>query len=292
MRLSKRLTGAAHAARELRNELAAIEAFRCDSSAAQVAPPCQLAWHCSASRLLAHGTLLDSRTLASAPIPLIALLTSSAQAAFLTGGSAKYASKALRRAGACGAGTDLLTDLVSDTRRVGEALRSDLARDALEAVQRVAAARGEGALCSAAAALVPPMGAEEVRHLLDARGASEVLELAESTAASLDVDEARELLQRLRALVHALEPASESYCSLLTQREQLAEWADCAPRVAQEASSEYESLMFVGMLGYPIQVRRGAATQMDPFAMTISSVLPSPVDSASLLCSLQVGARH
>ena len=222
--------------------------------------------------------------MASTSLLEIALL--SKQAAFLTGGSAKYASKALRRAGACGAGTDLLADMIADTKRVGEALRADLALDAIEAVQRVAAARGEAALIGAAGALVPPMGAEQLRHLLDAESASAVLATAEGeTDGSVD---ARQLLGRLRALVQALEPSPESYCSLLTQREQLAEWAECAPRVAQEVSIEYESLMFVGMLGYPIRVHRGAATQMDPFAMRISRVLPSPVDSASLLCALQV----
>eukprot|EP00966_Prymnesium_polylepis_P215311 4986531-Prymnesium_polylepis.1 len=86
------------------------------------------------------------------------------------------------------------------------------------------------------------------------------------------------------ALLESLEGDGdvESYLSLLTQRDQLAEWAACAPQAARDVTSEYEALMLVGVLGLPIEVQRGAATQVDPFAMRITAVLPSPIDSGSL----------
>jgi len=85
--------------------------------------------------------------------------------------------------------------------------------------------------------------------------------------------------------------APVSYLSLLSQWEQLAEWVSDAVDPSQIFSAgvttEYELLMYVGMLGFPINVHRSAAAQMDPFQISISAVHAAPADSASLCCALQ-----
>jgi hypothetical protein len=76
----------------------------------------------------------------------------------------------------------------------------------------------------------------------------------------------------------------QSYLSLQTAWEQLQEWCDFA--TAKDCKNEYQLLMCLGAIGYPIDVQRRAATQMNPFAMDIVRVRPSLVDTASLSTAL------
>jgi len=81
--------------------------------------------------------------------------------------------------------------------------------------------------------------------------------------------------------------ARQSYLSLHTAFEQLSEWCDAVDGASAVCHSEYELLMYLGAVGYPIEVKRRAATQMNPYAMSISRVCASLADTASLCCALQ-----
>merc|ERR1711935_575267 len=78
----------------------------------------------------------------------------------------------------------------------------------------------------------------------------------------------------------------QSYLSLYSAWEQLQDWCDAGTAIAS-CSTEYQLLMCLGVLGYPIDVQRRAATQMDPFAMDVTRVRASLADTASLSTALQ-----
>uniref|UniRef100_A0A7S0AAC3 VWFA domain-containing protein n=1 Tax=Pyrodinium bahamense TaxID=73915 RepID=A0A7S0AAC3_9DINO len=209
---------------------------------------------------------------------------SAEQARFLTGAGKKYGAQALRRAAAAGAGAggfDALVEAVASTaRRLRPALRRDLLRCAARLPPRKRA--------SVAAALSSKgWSAGDLREVLRHPEAADA-EACSSGAASLLDDGA--LVEALRKVGGSL-AAPVSYLSLLSQWEQLAEWVAHAEDPAQVraagVTTEYELLMYVGMLGFPIKVGRGAATQMDPFQMSISTVKAAPADTVSLCAALQ-----
>merc|ERR1712048_1173520 len=70
-----------------------------------------------------------------------------------------------------------------------------------------------------------------------------------------------------------------------TAWEQLKEWRDATADVAA-CTNEYQLLMCLGVIGYPIDVQRRAATQMDPYAMDITRIRASLADTASLSTAL------
>jgi len=81
--------------------------------------------------------------------------------------------------------------------------------------------------------------------------------------------------------------ARQSYLSLHTPFEQLSEWCNAVDGASAVCHSEYELLMYLGAVGYPIEVQRRAATQMNPYAMGISRMCAALADTASLCCALQ-----
>merc|ERR1739848_771915 len=78
----------------------------------------------------------------------------------------------------------------------------------------------------------------------------------------------------------------QSYLSLQTAWEQLREWCESAPHAAATCQTEYEVLMCLGTVGYPIDVQRRAATQMDPYAMDVTRIRAALADTASLSTAL------
>merc|ERR1719393_991068 len=66
--------------------------------------------------------------------------------------------------------------------------------------------------------------------------------------------------------------ARRSYLSLQTAWEQLKEWCDAASNASAACQTEYQLLMFLGAIGYPMDVTR---------------VRASLVDTASLCTALQ-----
>ena len=104
-------------------------------------------------------------------------------------------------------------------------------------------------------------------------------EVTSATDALLDSDKVAEVLQSL-----GIGHGRQSYLSLSSSWQHLAEWCSAD---ARSCHSEYELLMFVGILGYPVDVQRRAATQMDPYAMKIRKMHKSLADTASLCCGLR-----
>ena len=208
---------------------------------------------------------------------------SSAQAAFLNGAQSKYAAKALRRA------TDRsFDDVLADTRKRGAQMRAALRLDLEQQLRRAIDSGKADALLEAAAldganhardtGSSETAGAEQARELMRAvigavgRGMCETAELVGFVDGVLP------------AVLTQVAGGDESYLSLLSQHQHLLEWADAAH---VDAATEYELLMSLGMMAHPIGVVRGAATQMDPYAMRVQHVLASRVDSPSLACAMQ-----
>jgi hypothetical protein len=81
--------------------------------------------------------------------------------------------------------------------------------------------------------------------------------------------------------------ARQSYLSLQSAYEHLKDWWEASDDLAGSCQNEYELLMCVGTLGYPIEVHRQAATQVDPFAMSIARVRASVADTASLATAMR-----
>ena len=85
--------------------------------------------------------------------------------------------------------------------------------------------------------------------------------------------------------------AAQSWLSLLTQHEQLSEWIEFSSGGIDDSlnnvSEEYLALTSIGMLCYPIRLRHTDAAQANPFATAMLEMLPCPVDSCSFYLSLK-----
>mmetsp|Transcript_59220 Transcript_59220/g.133328 ORF Transcript_59220/g.133328 Transcript_59220/m.133328 type:complete len:676 (-) Transcript_59220:156-2183(-) len=90
----------------------------------------------------------------------------------------------------------------------------------------------------------------------------------------------------LAPLLAATGGTRRSYLSLQTPWEQLQEWCDAPAQAAAACQNEYQLLMYLGVTGYPIDVQRRAATQMDPFAMSVTRIRTALADTASLSTAL------
>lgn len=236
----KALMRVAQGARELRNQLADIEAYKANDSASQ--------------------------------------------AAFLTGANSKYGAKALRRAH--GDGTvdsaqrfqELVGDLSTIASKMKQALREDLFAK-LDSLPSDAKQQ----LCRRLKAEIHKVPGKAIDQLcfgkigtkqLDSIGNEKVADLVDSGAI---IEPMLELTGGMR----------RSFVSLNTAWEQLKEWGECAADANATCRTEYELLMFLGMLGYPVDIQRRAATCMDPFAMDVTRVRASLADTASLSTALQ-----
>lgn len=173
---------------------------------------------------------------------------SASQAAFLTGATRKYGAKALRRAAAHGEvdPEERRKELIAEVQALQPRLRSALKADLLEKAQ-----------------LLP----EEVQ-----------MKLRKDLAGSDDA-----ALQRACEKMAASMGCRKSYVSLQSNWEHLAEWVDFSP---EGCNTEYELLMCLGTVGYPMEVERRDATQMNPYAMNVTRIRATPVDTASVATAL------
>lgn len=249
---------------------------------ARAGPQSRIAQHKAAVRCL-HG----ARELRNQLAEIDALRTndSATQAAFLNGARSKYGAKALRRSGArCaplatgGAGGfhDVLSDLQRVAPRMRAALREDLCAKLAaldpEARQRLrqrlstrlptASRASLDALCSGACGAAEAAGGPELAAL----------------ASSAEV---------VRQLSECVGGACRSFVSLQSAWEHLSEWCDAAEVAASVCGTEYELLMYLGAMGLPLDMKRRAATQMNPYAVDVDRVRTAPADSASLCCALK-----
>jgi len=206
---------------------------------------------------------------------------SAEQAKFLTGSSQKYASKALRRAAVVQADRKGFNVYLDAVARTSCEIKVALRRDVLRHITNLKPHQRESM-----ATTLSGTDSSTLRSVFDQPCLVDPLSCDVSVAALLD---SGELLAAMKNEMGSEAPMS--YISLLSQWEQLSEWVIYAGDVdkirAAGVSTEYELLMYVGMLGFPIKVGRSAATQMDPFQLSISSVYASPADTASLCCALQ-----
>lgn len=235
----KALKRATHGARELRNQLAEIDAHNANDSASQ--------------------------------------------AAFLTGASSKYGAKALVRSAAHNGSVDSadrVCEMSSDLARIAPKMKQALREDfcgKLATLEDDGRARLRERLC----ALLPGSVQCEAIHRLCSgsvtmKALDDDMQLAKLVDSGIVVESLMTVTNNMR----------QSYISLYTAWEQLNEWCDCTMATAS-CRTEYELLMCLGSLGYPIDVQRRAATQMDPYAMDITRVRASLADTASLSTALQ-----
>jgi len=236
----KALMRVTQGARELRNQLADIEAYKANDSASQ--------------------------------------------AAFLTGANSKYGAKALRLAHGDGAVDsqarfqDLLADVSTVASEMKPALREDLCA---KITSLPSDARQQ--LCTQLKAHFPNAPHKAIDSLCSGKITPEHLNSA-GDAELVDLVDSGAVIEPLLEVTGGMR---KSFVSLNTAWEQLKEWGESASAAGATCRTEYELLMFLGMLGYPIDVKRRAATQMDPFAMDVTRVRASLADTASLSTALQ-----
>lgn len=80
----------------------------------------------------------------------------------------------------------------------------------------------------------------------------------------------------------------QSYLSLSSPWEHVAEWRDLYATNAK-FKSQWEMLLYLGSVGYPVTIERSAAAQMDPFQLTIRNIHTTVIDTASLCCANHSG---
>ncbi|CAJ1385154.1 unnamed protein product [Effrenium voratum] len=189
---------------------------------------------------------------------------SASQAAFLTGASRKYGAKALRRANDNEVNPEQRRrELIAEAKQLQPRMRRALLEDLCSKL-----------CCDEALQRALPTGAvpEEVMRKICAGELP--AEVDESLAEFLEGP----VLQKVTA------NCRRSYVSLQTAMEQLHEWVDF--NGLDSCDTEYELLMCLGTVGYPIDVKRRDATQMNPYAMDVTRLRPSAVDTASV-CTAQ-----
>lgn len=208
---------------------------------------------------------------------------SASQAAFLTGAKQKYGAKALRRANGEGLtdSSQKVAELVSDLQRLGpkvhEALRKDFCN-------KLSALSSEGKACFCERLKSQnKLDEASIQALCEGKVTPDTFSGNHELAKIVDSDLVTE------ALAAAAGSARSSYLSMQSVWEHLREWSSFATEASKTCKTEYEFMMFLGTLGYPIDVKRRAATQMDPFAMNITRIRASLVDTASLATALQSG---
>lgn len=221
---------------------------------------------------------------------------SSSQAAFLTGMHSKFAAKAMARANNGSAAVSAASStaaVVADLKKVAAALPAALRKDALLKLSRFNARQLEHlgtALAAESNAAVAEMLAAAAAAACAGTDAAAALALAESPPTA---EMASFLDTALPAALDEVEPTDASWLSLQTHRQQICEWieifgADADAAAAADVTSVYTALMCVGVHALPVEVKRGAATQMNPYMMKVSRVWPSAIDTCSLLYSLKV----
>lgn len=277
------------ALQQLRTWVSALEARAAEQRAASSSIELHLARATPAQRLAQQKALKratqDARELSNqlAEIEAHTSNDSASQAAFLTGARSKYGAKALIRASAHGDGgvdpatrlRDLKTDLALIAPKMKQALREDFCEKLADLSQDT-----RDQLRVRLVTVLANSHQSSIQALCTAGISSARLD---ADAALADLVDSGEAVESLLVVTGRMR---QSYLSLYSAWEQLKDWCDPATDVAG-CSSEYQLLMSLGMLGYPIDVQRRAATQMDPYAMDVTCVRAALADTASLSTALQ-----
>lgn len=289
--------GVRPALQQLRSWAASLEERAAKQRAACGAATLHLAKATPGARLAQHKAMkratLGARELLNqlADIDAHSANDSASQAAFLTGAGSKFAGKALRRAAAHSSAVGheagpidaelRFKELVADLRRLGPKMRAALREDFCGKL----ASLPEVALARLRERLMATLPGSVSRSAIGALCSGSV-----AVASLADDKELAELLDSGLAVEHLLAVTGgmrQSFVSLQTAWEQLKEWRDLSPELLASCRTEYHLLMCLGTLGYPIDVQRRAATQMDPFAMDVTRIRASLADTASMSAALQ-----
>jgi hypothetical protein len=248
---------------------------------AKVSPSMRVAQHKALMRVTQGAKELHNQL---ADIEAYKANDSASQAAFLTGANSKYGAKALRRTSKYSdTAVDpevRLQELLADVSTVASKMKRTLREDVLAKIALLPK-DSQQQLCTRLISEAHNVPREAIENLCSGEVNAEQLcsytELAELVDGGAVFEPLLEVTGGMR----------RSFLSLNTAWEQLKEWSDCAKDAGQICKTEYQLLMYLGMLGYPIDIQRRAATLMDPFAMDVTRVRASLADTPSLSTALQ-----
>jgi hypothetical protein len=229
------------------------------------------------------------------------------QAAFLTGGKSKFASKAFKRAAARSAHGEVL-DPIKELKKVfqevssksfSEDLTSCLRADVLTHLARLSQA--QITVLERYVEGVSSKDAKTLRQLiLEVRysvlGEVSSCHMIREVRSNVLPDDDRDpgVARAMKELVDSGSLAGylnevffgrrQSYLSLASPWEHISEWRDFL-ETETALHSQWEMLMYLGFVACPIAVERNAAAQMDPFQLTVKKIRTTLVDTASLCCA-------
>lgn len=210
---------------------------------------------------------------------------SEGQAAFLNGRSMKFANKALRRAAKDG----VVVDPKAEQKAIYKHLTSDSFRDKLKTSMELDIIFN-----------VKNLSDKEIREnvlvrVTAQRHKDQIWEIRKKTCGlNKDPDSLGELGLSPGALglIHSghladylndgVHGRAQSFVSMCSPWQHAEEWLHFGE---QSFESSWEMLMYGGMLGYPVHLKRFAACQMNPFLLQVEKIRSTLVDSASICCA-------
>lgn len=209
---------------------------------------------------------------------------SEVSAEFLNGQHSKFAKKALRRATKKAGGLVdpiferkvMLSDLGSS--KFVDELSAAMNLDALNNVVRLSNDQFENRLVN----YVREKNCANVQLLREIR-----TKLTEKIVFESLSDSAKrlvtsgELSEYLNEVFHG---KRSSYMSLSSVSQHIEEWKHFSD---QRFDSTWEMLMYAGLVGYPIVLKRSSASQMNPFLLEVKGISTCLADSASMCCANQ-----
>jgi len=280
--------GVTVALQQLRTWISALEKLAAEQRAATGGIELCLARATPSQRLAQHRALKRTTQGAKELLNQLAEIEahssndSASQAAFLVGAKSKYGAKALVRAAAHGNASDpacRLRELVSDLTAIAPKMRSALREDFCSKLSSLDSATRESVRERLSTSMAVSDANSTIEHLCAGSITVEAFETDAKLAELVDSGTAME------ALLEVIGRPQSSYLSLMSAWEQLQEWCNASAAITS-CTTEYQLLMCLGALGYPIDVQRRAATQMDPYAMEITRIRASIVDTPSLSTAL------
>ncbi|CAJ1963528.1 unnamed protein product [Cylindrotheca closterium] len=215
---------------------------------------------------------------------------SEGQAAFLNGRSMKFANKALRRAAGR---ADGVVDPKAEQKAIHKYLTSEGFREKLKAAMALDTIFNAKNLSEKDLRqnIFPRVVAQRHKdQIWEIRKKASVLENEMDTdldslnalslsPGALDLIHSGQLADYLNDGVHG---RAQSFVSMATPWQHAEEWLHFGE---QPFESCWEMLMYGGMLGFPIRLKRFAACQMNPFLLEVENIRSTLVDSASICCS-------
>mmetsp|Transcript_44960 Transcript_44960/g.108678 ORF Transcript_44960/g.108678 Transcript_44960/m.108678 type:complete len:908 (+) Transcript_44960:274-2997(+) len=214
---------------------------------------------------------------------------SEGQAAFLNGRSMKFANKALRRAAVR---ADGVVDPKAEQKAIYKYLTSESFREklktamALDIIFNVKNLKDTDVRRTVFPRVVVQRHKDQIGEI---RKKASILDEMDTdptgldalglSPGALDLIHSGQLADYLNDGVHG---RAQSFVSMATPWQHAEEWLHFGE---QQFQSSWEMLMYGGMLGFPIHLKRFAACQMNPFLLQVEKIRSTLVDSASICCA-------